>query len=186
MTYTQLGGYTVPVLTRHVVCKIYILCTLSICAISKLYIDHAHTVAVRYGSSHQMGHEQGVQLRVVEGVRDGRATVLTGVVHPLQPVIREVLAMGRGWQKASHPVYKYTCMYMCIMHVVCTHAHTHTRTHTRTHAHTHTHTHTHTHAHAYTHTHKRTHTHTHAHTHTHIHATHTHTYTHTHRPHLPR
>ena len=35
-----------------------------------------------------------MQLGVIEGVRDGWAAVLARVVHPLQPVVREVLTRG--------------------------------------------------------------------------------------------
>ena len=43
----------------------------------------------------QVGHEEWVELRVVQGLRDGGAAVLAGVVHTLEPVVREVLAEHR-------------------------------------------------------------------------------------------
>lgn len=57
-----------------------------------------HRVAV----AHEVRHEDGVELRVVQGVWDRRAAVLARVVHPFQPVIREVLAkrgLGVGERK---------------------------------------------------------------------------------------
>ena len=36
-----------------------------------------------------------MHLRVVEGLRDGRVTMLTRMVHPFQPIIRKVLAVRR-------------------------------------------------------------------------------------------
>ena len=43
---------------------------------------------------------------MVEGLGNGRVTVLTRVVHPLQPVIRKVLAVGRTIRVCA--VYQHT------------------------------------------------------------------------------
>ena len=45
-----------------------------------------------------------MHLRVVEGLWDGGMAVLTGVVHTLQPVIGEVLAVGRENKQKSIPM----------------------------------------------------------------------------------
>ena len=54
--------------------------------------------------TNQVGHEHGVHLRMVEALWYWRMAMLTGVVHPLQPVVREVLA-GIGGKGDK----QYTC-----------------------------------------------------------------------------